>query len=612
MLCRFVVSCFALVAAVGAGARAARAAAGCSEPADTRIWWSPEVPVAGEPLRVIAVSEVAAGEVTLVRAGGKGKPQPLATVRRGGPPWSFAAEIAEASAGANRLELRRGDKVVACKTVTVVARAGERKKRAAEGVFWKTTRTWDRGTENLFAAWVEALFDAPPAESLSFRPLAPAIRDRKRNFLYDHLALREDDTKNKEVLWAEPDCADLPFFLRSYFAWKLGLPMGFRDCNRGSSSSPPRCGELTTNETAAEGKSALKLMRQFIRKMANTVHSGSARTGLADEQTDLYPVPLTREALRPGTVYADPYGHVLVLVKWVPQSGSAGGLLLAVDGQPDGSVGRKRFWEGTFLFASGEKSAGPGWKAFRPLVAQGSGGALAPLPNDALAKADADSGQARFSTAQGSMNAEAFYANMGKLINPRGLEPRVAYEETMAALVEQLETRVGSVDNGEVHMKQTQNAVIAMPEGPKIFETVGPWEDFATPSRDMRLIIAMNVLTGLPERIVRHPELFVLRGRKPPEARKEIEDLHDKLTRERSIEYKRTDGASQRLTVAELLSRKSGFEVAYNPNDCVELRWGAKEGTPETQACQRRAPPDQRARMQEYRGWFRDARRPPR
>ena len=51
-----------------------------------------------------------------------------------------------------------------------------------------------------------------------------------------------------------------------------------------------------------------------------------------------------------------------------------------------------------------------------------------------------------------------------------------------------------------------------MPEGPKIFETVGPWEDYATPSRDMRLIIAMNVLLGLPERIERHPELFVLGG----------------------------------------------------------------------------------------------------
>ena len=178
--------------------------------------------------------------------------------------------------------------------------------------------------------------------------------------------------------------------------------------------------------------------------------------------------------------------------------------------------------------------------------------------------------------------------------------------------MEQLETRVGSVDNGEVYMKQTAGAVVPMPEGPKIFETVGPWEDFATPSRDMRLIIATNVLSGLPQRIVQHPELFVLGGRKPAEAKQDTAALHDKLTKERSIEYKRTDGASQRLTVADVIARKAGFEMAYNPNDCVELRWGAREGTPEMATCQRRAPADQRARMEQYRSWFRDARRPPR
>jgi hypothetical protein len=51
----------------------------------------------------------------------------------------------------------------------------------------------------------------------------------------------------------------------------------------------------------------------------DTVHSGSARTALADEATDFIRSRSTRSTLWPGTVYADPYGHVLVLVKWVPQ-----------------------------------------------------------------------------------------------------------------------------------------------------------------------------------------------------------------------------------------------------------------------------------------------------
>ena len=36
-----------------------------------------------------------------------------------------------------------------------------------------------------------------------------------------------------------------------------------------------------------------------------------------------------------------------------------------------------------------------------------------------------------------------------------------------------------------------------MPDGPAIFETTGAWEDFATPSRDLRLLIAMDVVRKL-------------------------------------------------------------------------------------------------------------------
>jgi hypothetical protein len=52
--------------------------------------------------------------------------------------------------------------------------------------------------------------------------------------------------------------------------------------------------------------------------------------------------------------------------------------------------------------------------------------------------------------------------------------------------------------------------------------------------------------------------------------------------------------------------------MAYNPNDCVEVRWAAPEGSDEVRPCHRHAPEDQRTRMTQYRAWFREARRPPR
>ncbi len=564
----------------------AAAAPPCREAPDARIWFSPAVPVAGQPLRLIVVSP-SSGDIT---ADGT----PLPTIHRG---YSHGADLTAPTAGSHRIEFSG----VSCKTVVVQRRATP-PVRSRNGPAWPTTAAWDRATEDFYAAWIEALFDAPPDESLSFPSLAPVIRDPKRNFLWGHLGLREDDPKNRAIASAEPDCADLPYYLRGYFSWKMGLPFAFRDCDRGATTRPPRCGTPLDNQQPVEAADPLSAFRKLLRVLANKVHSGSARTALDDEATDYYPVPLAREHLRPGVVYADPYGHILMIVKWQDQTPTAGGRLFAVDGQPDNSVARKRFWEGTFLFAQ-VAGAGPGFKSFRPVV-QGT-----PLAGEALAR---DRRFAPFSPEQAKLSPDDFYARMARLINPQGLDAVAAYDETLAALVEQLETRIGSVDNGETYMREHRDAVIAMPEGAKIFETVGPWEDYATPSRDMRLLIAMNVLLALPDRVARHPELFRLGGRAAAEVRTELVALHDRRIRERAIEYRRTDGTPYRLTVADLLARRAAFEQAYNPNDCIEVRWGATPGTPDHATCRRHAPDDQRARMTAYRPWFHETRRPPR
>jgi len=44
--------------------------------------------------------------------------------------------------------------------------------------------------------------------------------------------------------------------------------------------------------------------------------------------------------------------------------------------------------------------------------------------------------------------------------------------------------------------------------------------------------------------------------------------------------------------------------MAYNVNDCVELRWGGPDNSAEASTCKRHAPRTQRAKMTEYRAWF--------
>jgi hypothetical protein len=592
----------ALLLLVSANSRAAGdGSGGCREGIGVAVWTSPRQPLAGAPLRILAVADdEPASELAITDPTGRtAAPE---TARLGGPPWSLEATIPSARAGTYRIEVSRGGTAVSCRSVAV-AGPGLR----AGGGLGEPSLAWDRRTEAFYSAWIERLFDAPESEELGFPALQDALRDERRNFLHDYLQLGEDDAHNRAALTATPDCADLPYFLRAYFAWKIGLPVGVRSCSRGTASSPPRCGTPEIVERPAPGADSLAAFKAYARRLMDTVQSGSARTALDDDATDFYPVELARDVLRPGVIYADPYGHTLLVVKWVPQTPAHGGRLLAVDAQPDNSVGRKRFWEGTFLFAT-DTPSGPGFKAFRPIL-RDQAGRLRPLPNDALA---ADTRFARFSDEQAHLSADDFYARMSALINPQGLDPVRAYEETLDALVEQLQTRVGSVDNGERYMRAHPNPPVPMPQGAHIFESTGPWEDYSTPSRDLRLLIAMNVLAGLPDRIVRHPELFVLGGRRPEEARSEVEALHSRLVRERTIVYGRSDGSPWTLTVADVLARKAAFEMGYNPNDCVEIRWGAAEATDEYAPCRRHAPAEQRTRMESYRPWFRDARRPPR
>ncbi len=574
----------------------------CREGNGVAIWTSPRRPVAGGPLRVLAIAETEpSSELSITDPAGRaGEPE---TVHLGGPPWSLGATIPSASTGKYRIEVRRGGAGVACRVVAVGNVDPGSDRRLDE-----PSLSWDRRTEAFYSAWIERLFDAPVTEALSLTALQDALRDESRNFLFNHLQLGEDDAHSRSALVATPDCADLPYFLRAYFAWKIGLPMGLRACSRGTAISPPRCDAPEMTVRPGEGADPLAAFKAYARRLMDTVQSGNARTALGDEATDFYPLGLARDVLRPGVIYADPYGHTLLVVKWVAQTPTQAGQLLAVDAQPDNSVGRKRFWEGTFLFASDTPSAGPGFKAFRPIVRDAAGG-LRPLTNEALAN---DPRYAAFSAEQGHLSAEDFYARMSVLIDPQGLDPVRAYEDMLDALVEQLQTRIGSVDNGERYMSAHRTPPIPMPQGASIFETIGPWEDYSTPSRDMRLIIAMNVLTALPDRIVRHPELFVLNGPSAAEARAEVEALHARLVHERTIAYSRSDGSPWTLTLADILARKAAFEMSYNPNDCVEIRWGAADGTDEYGPCQRHAPEEQRARMEAYRPWFREARRPPR
>jgi hypothetical protein len=96
-------------------------------------------------------------------------------------------------------------------------------------------------------------------------------------------------------------------------------------------------------------------------------------------------------------------------------------------------------------------------------------------------------------------------------------------------------------------------------------------------------------------------------------AGKSVEDMKNELQgvqaselAGRKVSYTRSDGSQWTLSVKDVVDRAVYLEMAYNPNDCVELRWGAPENSEEASTCKRHAPQAQRAKMSAYRAWFRE------
>ncbi|MEZ4454140.1 MAG: hypothetical protein R3B09_32090 [Nannocystaceae bacterium] len=420
---------------------------------------------------------------------------------------------------------------------------------------------------------------------------------------------------------AMKNCADTPYFFRAYFAWKRGSPSPSASA-RAAAGKAPRCGPPVTHEAADPGSGnqpgELGTVQFFLRRtLAWGVHTGNGRVAHGDSGSDLYPVRLDRRGLTPGTVYADPYGHILVIAELVDPEGDRPGVLYAVDGQPDGSITRKRFWEGNFLWNQDPALGGSGFKGFRPLVRRVvDGRALYVQLSDAEIASDPAYGDV--STEQAELSGLAFYDRMEALITPGVRDPKVAQEEAVTALFEAAKVRVTSIDNGERHFAGG-GGVIAMPDGFQIFETTGAWENFSTPARDLRLLVAIDVVQGFADKVRRQPEVFGVAAGPDQEARldkvvRELESRKESLVADPRFRftYTRMDGSAWTLGVADLLARASDLEIAYNPNQCPELRWGAKEGSDEARTCKRRMSADQRAKMERYRPWFHERRRPPR
>jgi hypothetical protein len=536
---------FLLVFSMAASAAAAASGA-CGE---VTVLPSPQAPWSGAPLRVMVVADKPVeGVLSLIAPDGSVAVK--SSDRHGGPPYAWFAEVAAPAAGTWHAKLQRDGTSADCSPIAhdvVVAARKPAPLPTPPGAIWQVRNSWNSTNEALFSAWIEKLFDAPPDQDLNWKVWYEVLRDQSRNFLFNYLGRNEDITQTG----ARPDCADFVYFLRAYFAFKMGLPFGYSNCSRGG-GSPPKCyqwfdvehpevtrpppppeqnpvpvavaapqqapgmlGIFGRSEPPPEPAVAVPPkappkppkrptnFSEYVRDVGDVVHTGAVRAG--DESADFYTVPLTQQTLRPGTVYADPYGHVLMLVHRVPEANGTPGVFLAVDAEPDGSITRKRFWRGNFLFAHEPSLGSPGFKHFRPILREKNG----PLRRLSNAEIGKNPQYEDYSAEQSQMTVEDFYDRMDDVMSPEPLDPMRAMTDAITSLSEQIKTRVTAVENGRKYQAKATGDT-SMPDGASIFQAAGPWEDFSTPARDFRLLIAIDVVRGFPDRLARRSDRYAI------------------------------------------------------------------------------------------------------
>src|ERR1700727_919249 len=207
--------------------------------ADVTVLPSPFAPWSGAPLRVMVITEKPV-EASLSLIAPDGKVAVKSTDRHEGPPYSWFAEVASPAAGTWHATLARANAPAECSKITREIAVSPGKPAAphmSERSVWPVTHTWDRAMENLYSAWIAKLFDAPLDAQPSWKAWHEVLRDQSRNFLLNYLGAGEDSV----VSGVRPDCADFVYFLRAYFAFKMGLPFGYSNCSRGGGSAPPKC-----------------------------------------------------------------------------------------------------------------------------------------------------------------------------------------------------------------------------------------------------------------------------------------------------------------------------------------------------------------------------------
>lgn len=474
--------------------------------------------------------------------------------------------------------------LVACLLMTMVAAAPAEANTNA----WRITKdTWSATDERNFSAFITALGESG-CNNVDRCLKSPANPYRS--------------TDPQGVKWYA-DCADWPFMIRAYFAWKNGLPFSY--VNRVSSAGGGNDTRYSPNGNKVDRRKdivqngntpldAVQLLKQFPGDISSAMFRFNPLRDIDNGLFfDFVPVKIDRNEVRSGTIIYDPNGHVALVYKVEDD-----GRVRFIDAHPDNSLTRGVYGE---KFSRASPGMGAGFKNFRPIklvdastspAGELVGGRVITVPNwknpafsveqfigtDPAADVNTaltEKGVWKRGTFQHNGQALDWYDFVRSRLAVGELKYHPVEEMTnmMDALCQDIKDRVLAVDTAiaaNIHQKAQPSA---LPNN--IYGTEGEWETFSTPSRDARLKTSfVELLKRTKEFVELHRQGSSRIDYKGTNLAEDLRQAYARSAQACAIEYKRTDRSTMKLNFTEVSERL--FALSFDPYHCPEARWGAK------------------------------------
>lgn len=443
------------------------------------------------------------------------------------------------------------------------------------GAEWRVVKTaWGPADEAGYAEFVQAIgrSDCDSLEACLKDPANP-YRDTDRR------AYRGD-------------CADMAYMLRAYYAWKNGLPFSYQKAMKTADGKREDLRYSTGGNVVAKRRQVINHTGNaphFIQRIAREVSTAMFRIHPEADGgklfEDFYPVGISREAVKPGVIAYDVYGHVGIVYDILDD-----GRIMVIASHPDDTITRTVYGPN---FMRAKPALGAGIKAWRPIYVEGArraddgglnGGQLRAVGNEALEhysleqffgnapdpSGDWRSGEFRY----GGRSLDYYDYVRRKLAAPGfAYNPVDELRNGLRVICSAVKDRKVAVDravDARIHLKRHPRRL-----PPNIFGTFGLWEEFSTPSRDARLKVSFIELRRGIQKLVEHYEDG------DPSVRYDGDnlerDLWNAFNEEKAaceIVYRRSDDSRVRLNLGHVMDRL--FDLSFDPYHCPERRWGAR------------------------------------